>query len=334
MVLSLLPACSVKKLIPEDKYLLDDVKITSDNKEVKGGQFSPYVRQNPNTKWFNLIRLPVHIYALAGEDSTKWINRFWRRLGDKPVIYDSIQAERSRMEIQKAVRNMGYMQAVVALDKEIRDNKIHVRYRIKSGAPYVVNRLKYDIPDYTIADFVLADSAQSLLREGMRFDVNVLDEERSRITRLLQNNGYYRFNKDFLAYQADTVKNSRDIALTLKLKPYQRKKEDTPQRHEQYRIGKVNYLMDTDFAMLRSGRSSLSDSSCYEGINFFYQGKPFLRRSLLSEYNSIFPGNLYSENDVQSTYSALGRLRILKYSNIRFDEVSRSDSLGDRKSVV
>ena len=333
VVLSSLSACSVKKLIPEGKYLLDDVKITSDNKDVKGGDYSPYVRQNPNTKWFSLIHLPVHIYALAGEDSTKWMNRFWRRLGDKPVIYDSLQAERSRVEIQKAVRNVGYMQAVVGLDKEIKDNKIRIRYKIRTGEPYVVSHLNYDIPDYTIENYIMADSTRSLLKEGMRFDVNVLDEERSRITRLLQNNGYFRFNKDFLTYQADTVKNLCDVALTLRLKPYQRRKEDAPRRHEQYTIRKVNYLMDTDFSMLRSGKSSLSDSTCYEGINFFYQGKPFLRKSLLSEYNSLFPGNLYSENDVQSTYSALGRLRILKYSNIRFDEVSRDSTEIDTSEV-
>lgn len=176
VVLSSLSACSVKKLIPEGKYLLDDVKITSDNKDVKGGDYSPYVRQNPNTKWFSLIRLPVHIYALAGEDSTKWMNRFWRRLGDKPVIYDSLQAERSRVEIQKAVRNAGYMQAVVGLDKEIKDNKIRIRYKIRTGEPYVVSHLNYDIPDYTIENYIMADSTRSLLKEGMRFDVNVLEE--------------------------------------------------------------------------------------------------------------------------------------------------------------
>ena len=39
-------------------------------------------------------------------------------------------------------------------------------------------------------------------------------------------------------------------------------------------------------------------------------------------FNRIRPGELYSEQDVQNTYSNLGRLRALKYSNIRFREVN------------
>ena len=37
-----------------------------------------------------------------------------------------------------------------------------------------------------------------MLREGMLFDVNVLDAERQRITDYLLCNGYYKFNKDYI----------------------------------------------------------------------------------------------------------------------------------------
>ena len=48
----------------------------------------------------------------------------------------------------------------------------------------------------------------------------------------------------------------------------------------------------------------------------------FLRPQVLVDFNRIRPGELYSEQDVQNTYSNLGRLRALKYSNIRFREVN------------
>ena len=51
----------------------------------------------------------------------------------------------------------------------------------------------------------------------MPFDVVVLDKERQRITKLLQDNGYYKFNKDFIVYQADTAKNTYLVDLTLKV---------------------------------------------------------------------------------------------------------------------
>ena len=75
-------------------------------------------------------------------------------------------------------------------------------YRIRAGKPYVVHKLTYEMNDPTVAEFVRKDSARSFLHNEMRLDVNVLDAERQRITNGLMSNGYYRFNKDFIVYQA------------------------------------------------------------------------------------------------------------------------------------
>lgn len=74
-----LSGCSVSKFIPEGSYLLDEVKIESDNKEVKSSEMSLYVRQTPNAKWFSLVKLPLYIYSASGLDSTRWINRVLRK---------------------------------------------------------------------------------------------------------------------------------------------------------------------------------------------------------------------------------------------------------------
>ena len=49
------------------------------------------------------------------------------------------------------------------------------------------------------------DSASTYLSEGMYFNANILDSERQRITGNLLRNGYYKFNKDYISYTADTV---------------------------------------------------------------------------------------------------------------------------------
>ena len=54
--------------------------------------------------------------------------------------------------------------------------------------------------------------------------------------------------------------------------------------------------------------------------------KLFLRPHVITGSTLLQSGNLYSARDVQSTYSALGRLGILKYSNIRFQEDIKGDS--------
>lgn len=54
----------------------------------------------------------------------------------------------------------------------------------------------------------------------MIFDVNVLDAERQRITDKLLRNGYYKFNKDYVGYTADTVRGTYQVDLTLHLHAY------------------------------------------------------------------------------------------------------------------
>ena len=319
----LLGSCSVSKFIPEGDYLLDNVKIESDNKEIKPSQMNVYVRQASNAKWFSLVKLPMYIYSASGLDSAKWINRFWRKIGEAPVIYDRDAAIETRDEMEKAVQNMGYMGAAVDMRELPSGNRMKVHYSIRSGEPYIVDRLTYDISDAEIAGYLAEDSARSTLREGMRFDVNVLDAERQRITQYLQNRGYYRFNKDFITYQADTMRNTHRVGLTLKLLPYRRTKEEPPRPHRMYTLRKVNYVLGADFADLSEDALRGLDSIRSGGVDLYYKDKLFLRPRVVTDYNRLLPGRLYRSLNVQNTYSALGRLSVLKYSNIRFDEAGQ-----------
>jgi len=315
-ITTLLASCSSSKFIPEGDYLLEEVNIVSDTKEVQPSSFTSYIRQNPNSKWFNLVKVPMHIYCLSGKDSTNSFNRMLRKLGDAPVIYDSSIAEKSQKEIEKAVKNMGYMRARVHLDTEIKKKKLKVNYRIEAGRPYTIQHIAYHFDDATIYDFIEKDSASSILKAGMLFDVLALDNERQRITKLLQNNGYYKFNKDFIVYQADTVKNTFQVNLTMKLLPFRLKKEDTPNKHQQYTVRKVNFVAD----------GNLSDTLNHKGFQFLYQDKLPIRPNTLVDFNYIQPQQIYKDEDVQKTYTSMGRLRALKYTHILFNEVAHKDS--------
>ncbi len=326
MLLLGLSACSVSKFIPEGHYLLDAVKIESDNKEVKPSEMRAYVRQTSNAKWFSLVKIPMYIYSAAGRDSTKWINRLLYRMGDAPRIYDPELTEETREQMEQAVRNMGYMGAQVGAVEVRKGNRLKVHYVIRTGEPYTVGSVAYDIDDYRIAEYLRADSVHRMLAPGMRFDVNVLDQERQRITQYLQNRGYFRFNKDFITYQADTTLYSKQVGLTLKLAPYRRKKEDTPAPHKQYHIRDVNFIFDSDFSDLSTTGLAGLDSVRSGGVNFYYKDKLYLRPRVITDYNRLQTGDLYRLRNVQSTYNALGRLNILKYSNIRFEEDAKSDS--------
>ena len=319
----LLVGCSVSKFVPEGKYLLDEVHISSDNKEIKSSEMYSYVRQKPNSKWFSLVKFPMYIYCSSGKDSTKWINKILRKMGDAPRIYDARVAEETRMQILGAVQNKGYLGAQVSLEEKIKKNKLDTYYRISSGKPYIISSIDYNVEDYVIRELLMNDSIHSGLKVGERFDVNQLEEERNKITQFLLNRGYYRFNKDYITFQADTVNGTYRIDLTMNIGLNNMPNSSETSLHRQYSIRNVNYLMDLDYS-LNNGVNL--DTMSYGGINILYDKKLFLRPGVIDSHNRIVPGKLYSNRDVMSTYSSLSRLGILKYSNIRFVEHLENDS--------
>lgn len=327
VIVFLLASCSSTKYVPDGSYLLDEVRIHTDNKEVKPSNLSIYIRQNPNSKWFSLIKTQLYVYNWSGRDSTRWINRTLRKLGDAPVIYSEEETNRTSEEITKAVQNMGYMGASVEPVRQAKKKKMKLVYKVTTGKPYKVHTLKYDIQDSKIEEYIRKDSAATLLSEGMYLDVNVLDAERQRIASKLLQNGYYKFNKEYISYTADTVRDSYLVDLTLHLVPYRQHNDTAQQNHRQYTINKVNFI--TDYNVLQASALNsieVDDSLHYKGFPIYYKDKLYLRPKVLTNNLRIIPGTLYNEQDVQRTYSNFGRLQALKYTNIRFFEVQQNDS--------
>ena len=319
-------SCTLTKYVPEGQYLLDEVTIVTDNKEVKPSMLTPFVRQTPNAKWFSLVKTQLYVYNWSGPDSTKWANRALRRLGDAPVIYSPSETDRTCQEITKAVQNMGYMGASVTSERILSKKRIKLTYRISTGRPYRIKSLSRDIQDDQIAELLRSDSA-SLLSPQMLFDINQLDAERQRIVNLLRNRGYYKFNKDYISYTADTVKGSYAADLTLHLAKYRQRAGDSLTNHRLYTIGTVNFI--TDYNVLESSALSsieVNDSIHYRGCPIYYKNKLYLRPKVLTNNLYFHRGDLYREQDLQRTYSSFNRLGALKYTNIRFFEVQQRDS--------
>ena len=327
IIILLLASCSATKYVPEGSYLLDEVRIQTDNKEVKPSDLSLYMRQTPNAKWFSLFKTQLYVYNLSGRDSTRWINQALRRMGDAPVIYSEKETERSQHEIQKAVWNLGYMGASVDCVPRFKNKKVRLAYHVKTGLPYKVRSLKYDIPDEKIWQYMQRDSADSYLSKDMYFNVNLLDMERQRIADNLQRNGYYKFNKDYITFTADTARGTYWVDVTMHLSLVKQDNDVPEQPHRQYYINQVNFI--TDYNVLQSSALSsieVNDSIHYRGHPIYYKDKLYFRPKVLVNNSAIVSGGLYNEQHVQRTYSNFGRLQALKYTNIRFAETQRGDT--------
>ena len=327
-LLVLLTSCSATRFLKDDQYLLDGVSVKSDERLDKISDLEGYVRQHPNSKWFSLFKVPLGVYCISGTDSTRRINRFFRRLGEAPVVYDSVLTERSRTDIQAAVRNLGYLNAEVTCQTKRKGRRTKVQYEIHPAQLYTVSKYQQHIDDAVLDSIYQAHWQESLLYEGMPFDVNLLDRERSRLASLMLNSGYYRFNKSFVRFEADTTLNNYHVALTMNVTNYRTRTSDTLQAHQRYHIRNVDYLVNLTQQELRSGSVSVDSVVTGDGYRFFYSGKLPLAPSFLRSKSSLSSGQLFQESDVQSTYGNLSSLSAVMSTVVAMDPLSAApDSL-------
>ena len=180
----LLMACSETKYVPEDSYLLNRVYVKCEpkTKGVNTSEMKQYVRQRGNSRWFSALKVPLHTYSLSGRDTTKWLNRLLRSIGETPILYDSASTRLSMGDLQKQLKNMGFLNARTEAFTTVKGKKMDVTYVLRPGKPYYVRKVAYDIQDTAIATILSQDKpGDRLLRDGMRMNVETLDEERDTI---------------------------------------------------------------------------------------------------------------------------------------------------------
>lgn len=281
-ILLLTTACSTGKYVQEGEYILDKVAVVSDQSDYNAAPLSQYVRQKEKPKLFSLFRNPF---------------------SRKPVIYDTLQARLSCQDLMTAMQNEGYMNADVSLYTKTKGKKLKATYLLHPGQPFLIGKVNYDIQDEGIQQLLHLDQTDNQqIKSGMRFTVETLDNERKRIAGLLSDNGYFRFNKDFIHFTADTVMGRKDIALTLQLRKYKSNSNSPEVDHTRYLI-----------------RDVLFQSNDSDRIH--------LRKQVLLNATAIKAGRPYDASALQRTYNNFARLQAVKYTNIKFAEVPDTNLL-------
>ncbi len=307
-----LSACSSSRFVPENETVLASVKLTSDNRHVSAGSYRINVRQEANSRWFNLFKVPLGIYCLQGNDSTKRFNRFIRRIGEAPVIYNPVMTEYSRQALDAALKNKGYLHSRVIADTVRRGRKIHLTYRMCSGLKSYVSDIAYSFDNDDMRRIVMADSANSLLYKGMPLDVSVLNSERNRVVNLLRDKGYYNLHKEFVSFRADTAANDYGVNLTfnMAIPPG----VDTAKAYRPYRLRHVMIHENVT-------PGTPADTTGYRKLRMVYGSKRI--KILPRVYNAqtyLRPDSLYRATDLRDTYRSINSLQAVNYSAIRFKE--------------
>lgn len=325
VILPTLGSCSMTKYVPKDQYLLKNVKIKATIPDVNNEELKGYLRQTPNNTILGFWPLKLGFYNASSEDSTKWSNRWLRRIGEPPVIYDSLKTIYGCDELQKVIFNKGYLNANVTFKTTINPKKRHakVTYSIEEGEPYRLRNYFITIPDSSALE-AINRREKPLIKPGDLFDIDRLNEEREQVAKMLRNQGYYNFRKELLFFYVDSALNTHEIDAELSIQPQYLDNDSALQIiFTKKEIENVTILALKDNDLLKNDLEL--DTFYQNNIKVIYnkKNKAFRPKALINK-TSIQPNRFYSDFIVDRTYSRLNSLNAAKYVNISFTENSNN----------
>jgi len=327
LIVFILLGCNPVRYVPDNEYLLRSNKIESKGGEIPNRKLEDYYRQRPNKKIFGFLRFHLGLYNLSNPDKQKGISTWLRKIGEEPVIYDKTATQETLNQLNRYLKNVGYYNAKVEDTVSFSRKRASVVYRIDFGKPHVVDKVSLTnadmITDHAIRNLIRLDSASSLLKPEMRYDLEVLRLERMRLSDYLRNNGYYGFSREYVYFQADTMGEDNRVDVWMGVKNPIDASTDVPRLgfHPKYLIGDIKIRTDFNTAdYLRDPNTYLlkSDSIKYLGTTFQFNNRLTLRPSIVHSSMAFKSGDLFSQNSVDKTIESFSSLRNFKQIKINF----------------
>lgn len=316
LVVAIFYGCSTTRYVPEDRYLLSDIDINIDNEQVDKDEMRTYLRQKENLRIIGLFKFHLWMYSLSSKKKEEGL---LKNIGEEPVIYDMGLKDKSAQQLEQYLYNKGYYQALVKDTVEFRKKKAKVTFEIKTGVPYLIRNISYQINDARVSKIVNQDIEKSLLKNGNIFDVEVLEEERERVARLLKDEGFYKFAEEFIHYKIDTTLASKkaDIEFIIE-NPKNKSGKELP--HKIFTVEEYEVYIDNSDQKQAKENQVYSDTTKVPGYRFFHEGKLYLNQNLFFKTLDIKPGEKYTKSQEEKTYNNLYALKQFKYVNIQYHE--------------
>ncbi len=309
-------ACNSARHLADDELLVSKVNLKVANEDLDKESLYNVIKQKPNRKLLGIFPLYLGVYNLFENNSDSKIRN---TVGEPPVIYDSSLTKRSVDQLTLYLNNRGFYDAEVSYKEHfLRNQKVKVNYTINEKQPYVINEVNYAITDKNIYDRVIADSSQSYLKKGINFDISSLQDERNRLTRLLKNQGYFYFVKEYIYYEADTTGQQVDLTIGIKnVEKINYNDEVYFEPHNRYQINKVFVRLNYDNQLtyqLASDTLELNNLYFIDEGEFKYKPKAIARAIFLKR------GELFQIKNQELTYQNLSALRAFNFISIQFEK--------------
>lgn len=235
----------------------------------------------------------------------KWIAKTF---GSAPVLMSWVNPELRTSVAQSVLRNHGYLGGTVSYMVEQQKNpkKAKIAYTVNMNELSTVDTLEYvNFP--SLSDSLIrlhADEAR--IKPGDPFDVSALDAERSRLSTLFRNNGFYYYQPSYASYLADTLAVPGKVHLRLQLA------DNIPAaaNHKWY-IGKMNVNI------MKQSMEQLKDTFNYRRLTLAFNGrKPPIRARLLLRHLRLLPKQQFSYDAYMESADRLSNSG--QYSSVQF----------------
>lgn len=334
-ILLVATSCRSTKYVEDNQYLLNKVKVVSPSSNHNRNEVNGYIRQKENVTILGFWRLNLNLYNLSGRDAEKGFNRWLRKIGEPPVIYDSLLQKRTSEQLKLFLQNKGHFNAEVKDTAIITGKKkVKVVYQLVPNRLYRINKLVHSIEDENIRPLVMADTINTLLKPGRPFNSETHDQERERITHMLHQNGYFNFSKEYIYYIADSIRNQykiNDSLILINPRQIDAKGKSIIENHRKAKVKDIYFILDFNpqQAVADHGQQTY-DTLSYNNHYILYRQSPKFKPEVLLNSCEITPGSIYDVNKVERTHVLLSSLNLFRFVNIRFKEIpNETDDSGN-----
>lgn len=352
-------SCNAVKRVPEGSYLLTDNTILADSVKVKESGIYSQLAQKPNPK-IPLIGIPfgLHVYNLADPypDSTfnQWLyrkpnrekrltkllskkqvnemdsiyvgfNNWLKENGDAPAIISNNKIERSIERLHRWYASYGYFNNEVTpeiIPNEKRAKRAELVYYVNRKKPYFVGDTIAEIISSPVVDSLFQRTKNnSFLKPGKQYAAADLVNERDRLTIQFRNSGLYHFDQEYIGFEADTINTGHKVNLTYIIPDRRITAQDSTYTvpFEIHNVGEVKIITDYTY---ENRNKPFQDSINFNGYKLFSYGKMRYRPKAITDAISITPGSIFKDIDRTLTYNQLNDLRVFRYPNINYTEVT------------
>ncbi|WP_450091404.1 translocation and assembly module lipoprotein TamL [Paenimyroides aestuarii] len=357
-------ACSLTKRVSNEERLLMENEIVVNNKKEKSETVTQLLYQQPNSNLLGYrLRLQMYNMAKVNPDSSyqAWLDKHrkterfltkllsakqvdrlgtsffvsglgktLKELGEAPVIFNQERTNKSVIRLKNHYFNQGYFNTKVSYELDsIKPKKISALYKVDTGKAYVYDSIAVMVQSTELDSLYKTNRRASIIKKGAQYNAAKLDEERDRITSFFRNNGAYDFQKTYINYVMDTLKQNHtaDIYLNIDNKSIKQGDTLTTEPFKLYKISRVNIFTSNTSAETQV----ITDSIAYKDLNIYSKGPLSYKPKVLRNAVFIDKDTYFSDIRRLITSRSLSNLKVFNYPTIEYIP-DPADSLG--KSLI